>query len=342
MKNKAFLAILVVGFIGCGPSEKENKVSEKEIQVSISEVKTEKVVTNLKYSGTVEASQTIPLTFQSIGTVEKVLVEAGDEVKKGQLLATIETSNTQSMYDLALSKYNQAKDAFDRLKTVHDQGSLPEIKWVEMETTLEQAKSSLEISKNNLDKCYMRAPVSGIIGKRNVEPGMSAVFINGSPLEIVEITQVNIKIAVPENEISKIKKGIVASFTLSALDNKIFEGKVKNISPVADQISRTYEVKILVNNPNMELNPGMVCDVTLGIKSEKDVTVIPYQSVANDKDGNAFVYVVNKKDNHVKKQLVKTGDYRDNNLEILQGLTQGQVIVSEGKEKLSNNSIISL
>lgn len=343
MKKLVYPAILIAILTGCSPKQNQEKtLEEKSVAVTVSEVKSERMEINFRYSGTIEASQTIPLTFQTTGTVEKVLVDAGDAVKKGQLLAAIDKSNSQSMYEITLSKYQQAKDAYNRLKTVHDQGSLSEIKWVEMETGLEQAKSSLALSKSNLDKCNMRAPLDGIIGKRNIEPGMSSIGITASPFELVEISTVFVKISVPENEIGKIKKGIKASFVVSALNNKVFEGLITNLSPVADVFSRTYEAKISVRNANLELKPGMVCDVVLNLKTEKEMLLIPYQSIGKDKEGNAFVYTVDPQTNRVKKQIIQTGSYNGDNVEILTGLTSGNLIVKEGKEKLTDNSLISL
>ena len=343
MKKLIYPAILIAILTGCNSKQNQEKtLEEKSVTVSVSEVKSERKEVNLRYSGTIEASQTIPLTFQTSGTVERVLVDAGDVVKKGQLLATIDKSNSQNMYDITLSKYQQAKDAYDRLKSVHEQGSLSEIKWVEMETNLEQAKSSLALSKSNLDKCNMLAPLDGIIGRRNIEPGMSSIGISSSPFELVEISTVNVKISIPENEISKIKKGEKASFVVSALNNKHFEGVITNISPVADAFSRTYEAKISLKNPNLELKPGMVCDVTLNITTEKEMVLIPYQSASKDKDGNTFVYIINSEQKRVKKQIIHEGNYNGDNLEVISGLFKGQMIVSEGREKLTDNSLINL
>ena len=104
MKKLIYPAILIAILTGCSPKNQET-ATEKSIIVSASEVKSERMEVNLRYSGTIEASQTIPLTFQTTGTVETVLVDAGDVVKKGQLLATIDKSNSQNMYEITLSKY---------------------------------------------------------------------------------------------------------------------------------------------------------------------------------------------------------------------------------------------
>jgi len=342
MKKVIYSAMFIALLLSCGRTEPTENKKEKVVAVKTAKVSPADKSYNLRYSGSIEASQTIPLSFQSTGTVEKIYVEVGDFVKKGQIIASVDKSDMQNIYNVTLAKYQQAKDAYDRLKSVHDQGSLPEIKWVEMESNMEQAKSSLELSKNNLEKCDMKAPVDGIVGSRNIEPGQSAIGSSLSPIELVKIETVNIKISAPENEISKIKKGQKAILSVSALDGKTFEGTITNISPVADFISRTYAVKISVNNTNLELKPGMVCDVSLNLERETVSLIVPYKSVSKDSDGNTFVFVVSLDSRRVKKQSVTVGNYNELGIEVLNGLTTGQIVVSEGCEKLSDNSLISL
>ena len=341
MQKTMILSAIVIILFGCKQKQEAVKQEVTAIKVKAQAVQTFNGLSDLRYSGTVEAAQTIPLSFQSSGTVEQVLVQEGDAVRKGQLLATVNKADNQSMYNLSLATYQQAKDAYDRLKQVYDNGSLSEVKWVEMETNLKKAESQLQVSKNSLEKCNLYAPVSGIIGKRNVEPGQSSLS-SFSPLELVKIETVLVKISVPENEIGKIKKGINASFTISALENKQYEGTITNVGVVADQFSRTYEVKITVKNTNLEIKPGMVCDVTLNTTAEKQMVLVPYNAISKDTDGSSFVYVVTDDQKSVRKQIVKLGNYQNNGLEILSGLTANQSIVVEGKEKLTDNSQIIL
>jgi len=342
MKNWVISGLILLTIAGCSKKESQvNKPAEKSVRVVTAEVKKEKMTARLGYSGTIEAFQTIPLSFQSTGTVEKVLVSEGDEVRKGQLLATVDDTDSRNMYQIASAKYQQAKDAYDRLKTVYEKGSLTEVKWVEMQTNLEQAKSSLAISKSNMEKCNLYSPVNGLVGRRNTEPGMSALSIGSSPLEIVDIKQVYVKISVPENEVAKVNKGMDATFTVSALNDELFQGEVTNISPVADKISRTYEVKILVKNAELKLMPGMVCDVKISVDTEKETLLIPYQSVVKDIDDKLYVFVVDAGKGKVRKQLISVGQYFGSDLEVLSGLSAGQMVVKEGKEKLSDNSLIS-
>ncbi len=342
MRHMIIPAMALSLLIACNSIEtRDNLTGTKPITVTTVIVKKENVVTALRYSGTIEAYQSIPLNFQTPGTVKEVLTDAGDIVHKGQLVATLDQTDAESMYDITLSQYKQAKDAYDRLKTVYDQGSLPEIKWVEMGSKLSQATSSLELAKNNLEKCKLYAPVNGMVGHRNIEPGMSSISLASAPLELVDIRQVYVKISVPENEVAKIVKGMKATFTVSALNDKEFRGQVTNVSPVADRISRTYEAKILVPNPDLALKPGMVCDVKMETTIEKEAVMVPNQSVSKDDQNRAFVFVVDPGDKRARKQIIKTGQYHDSGLEVVSGLEAGQLIVDEGKEKLSDNSLIT-
>ncbi len=339
-KNLILFAILIV-MAGCGQKQEPVKKEAVSIKIKAKAVTMVNGLSNLRYSGTVEAAQTIPLTFQSSGIVEQVLVQEGDIVRKGQLLAVVNKSDNQNIYNSSLAMYIQAKDAYDRMKQVYEKGSLSEVKWVEMETRLKQAESQMQISKDNLAKCNLYAPTNGIVGKRNIEPGQSSIS-SFSPIELVKIETVSVKISVPENEIGKIKKGLNATFVISALGNKSFTGVVSHVGVVADQFSRTYEVKITVNNSNLEMKPGMVCDVMLNTTTEKELIMVPNSAVSKDIEGNSFVYVVSSDNKSVKKQIIEIGAYQVSGIEVLSGLAASQTIVVEGKEKLSDNCLISL
>lgn len=127
-------------------------------KVEISEVQLTKTVGALHYSGTVEAFKTIPLSFQTTGTIQKMLVDAGDLVRKGQLLATVDKADAQNMYDISLSKYKQAKDAYNRLEKSTRQRQSDRYQMGGNETNLAQAESSVAIAKNALDKCNLYSP----------------------------------------------------------------------------------------------------------------------------------------------------------------------------------------
>lgn len=342
MKKAVEFAIMIALFTGCNDTKTNETRDDQEIKVKTDMVQSVNNDYSFGYSGTVEASQVIPLSFKTIGTVDKINVEVGDVVRKGQLLATLDNSDLQNIYNTMLAKYQQAEDAYNRLKLVYDEGSLPEIKWVEMKSNYEQAKSALDLAQSNLDKCNLLAPVDGIVGRRNIEPGQSSVSLTMAPIELVKIESVFVKISVPENEINKISNGQKADITVSALDGKRYEGIVTNISPVAELMSRTYTVKINVTNTGQDLKPGMVCDVSINFETGTKMLIVPVKAVNKDSAGNIYVFVVSPDNKTVKKQNILIGRYHNSGIEVTGGLTEGQIIVCEGSEKLSDNSKITL
>ena len=192
------------------------------------------------YVGIVEESVSVPVSFLTTGQVVKVYVTEGQKVKKGQLLAELNSSNYQSMYDMSLAKEKQAEDAFTRLSVLYKKGSLPEIKYIEIQTGVEQARSATQITLKNLNDCKLYAPMSGIIGKRSIEPGMG-ILPGISVMTLVKIDKVFIKVSVPENEISKIRTGQKAKISVAALDNEQFEGTIEEKGVMASPLSHTYD-----------------------------------------------------------------------------------------------------
>ncbi|MGQ1948443.1 efflux RND transporter periplasmic adaptor subunit [Geofilum sp. OHC36d9] len=338
MKNIKTLIIPALLLSACGShTSSEHKELPSNPQVKITQVMQTSSVKPLNYSGIVEASQTTPVSFQTIGTVQSVYVDEGMEVKKGDVLATLNDEDQNNLYAISEAQYQQALDAHKRLSEVYKKGSLPEIKWVEIESQLKQAEANRLLAKSNLKKTILRAPLSGFIGRRNIEPGMSLPTMQ-APFEIASIDQVQVKISVPETEIPQFTKNLTASISIGALSNQKYIGTVDRIGVVADKLSRTYSVSILLANKTHQIKPGMVCDVNINVPAIKHRTV-DYRSVSRDHKG-AFVFKVDTISAIASKTYIKTGQVMASGIEIISGLKTGDMVVSEGLEKLSDNTKI--
>lgn len=336
--NKLIIAALLLASVAaCGPKDTEGPQSVPGIPVRTAWVEAAPAHDGLTYSGTVEAAQVIPLTFRTEGIVQQVLVDVGDAVRPGQVLARLDDSELRNMHELALARYRQAEDARDRLRQVYEQGSLPELKWVEVQSGYEQARASLDLAVNNMEKCTLSAPVAGIVGRRNIEPGQSSALPGGAAFELVRIGEVLVVVAVPENEINRFGTGRKARITVPALGGEEFTGETTHVSPVAEPVSRTYPVKIRVGNPGHALKPGMVCDVQLDMPAIGPALLVPAAAVGLDREGNAFVYLLPPGSRTVRKHVITTGRYRGTGIEVTSGLSEGQEVVVAGMEKLSDN-----
>ncbi len=334
----------VVGiWSGCTSGSKNIYIADADqaVKVKVQPIGVSSESTEQSYIGTIEESQSVPLSFLISGTVEKVLADEGQYVEKGQLLTVLNNESYRNAWQVAFSKEEQAQDAYNRMEPVYKKGSLPEIKYIEIKTGLEQARSMTAISKKNLDDCNLYAPESGMIGKRMIEPGMSVV--PGNPVfQLVKIEKVKVKIPVPENEIARITEGQRAELTVSALNNQKFEGKVMEIGVLSNMLSHTYTVKVELENPGKVMKPGMVCKVSLYHSAALERIVVPASAIQVGGNGSRYVFVADAQTHKAMTKPVVTGSFVSNGIVIKEGLSSGDLLIIEGYQKLNENSTIQI
>ena len=340
MKNYLKLSVVAIAicvFAACS-NDKGTEKQEKIIPVKILQVASSQMGTALNYVGTVEESVAVSLSFPSMGTVEQVFVSEGQRVQKGQLLATFNTATAENSYQMTLATQQQAQDAYDRLVKVHENGSLPDIKFVEIETSLQQAKAMTAVAKKMLDDCRLIAPRAGVIASRSIEVGTNAMP-GTTAFRLVSVDEVYVKIPVSENEIGKISKGQKAQIEVSALNNSVFAGEVEVKGITANPMSHTYDVKIFVKNPQSTLMPGMVCKVSLAGDTETEQIVVPNKTIQISADGRHFVWLA--AGNVAKRRFVEIGGLNDNGIIVVKGLSTGDRLIVEGFQKVSEGMKIS-
>jgi membrane fusion protein (multidrug efflux system) len=337
------ISVGAVLFSGCTPRAKSQDtfMTNPPIKVKVAEIGSTGTAVDPSYIGTIGESQAIPLSFLTSGTVEKVLVSEGQPVRKGQLLAVLNDENYRNAWQIASAKEKQAQDAFDRLEPVYKKGSLPEVKYIEVKTGLEQARSMASMAEKSLKDCELYAPASGTIGKKMIEPGMS--IIPGNPsFQLVKIEKVKVSFPVPENEIAAIAKGQKASIRVSAIGDRLFEGEVNEIGVLSNPLSHTYMVKVDLDNKDNLLKPGMVCTVRLSSPELTNRIVIPMSAIQQDSKGNKFVYTANAGTGKAEKKPVVAGPLAGNGIVIVSGLANGDLLITDGYQKVSENSPIQI
>jgi len=332
--------MIIVCIVSCNNhGNKPDKDLTQPVKVKVQQIATSSGNAEQPYIGMVEESLSVPLSFLIAGNVDRVMVSEGQNIKKGQLLAVINSENYQNAYQIAASKEKQAADAFNRLESMYKNGSLPEVKFIEIQTGLEQARSLVAMSKKNLSDCKLYSPMDGTIGKRMIEPGMSV--IPGNPVfQLVKIEKVYATVPIPENEIASIKKGQKAYIQVAALGNKSFEGIIEEKGVMSNPLSHTYNVKIILNNPQKLLQPGMVCNVMIHSNSSTNQVVVPSNVIQIDKNGQKYVFIANA--SKVMKKYVEVGSPYQNGIIITSGLQAGDQLIIEGYQKVSENTTIQI
>lgn len=288
------------------------------------------------YVGVVEEQEGTAVSFTSMGTIKRMLVREGQAVTKGQLIAEMDDTQARNLLQGAEAQMVQANDAFKRYKMLHDNGSLPEVQWVEIQSKVAQAQSQLEVARKNLEDCRLIAPVSGIIGKKLTGAGETAlpsqVIVN-----IFDISTVKVKVAVPESEISHIESDTPTTIYVEATKESYQGGHIEK-GVQADMLTHTYDIRINVSNNERKLLPGMVASVSFAPSptSNKEQMMLPITSVQKKADGSLFVWTID--DNKiVHRTMVHIGHIHGNYVSVT-GLDSGQRIVTEGYQKLSEGT----
>lgn len=299
--------------------------------------------TPTEYVGTVESSNTVNVSFLTGGTIERMLLSEGESVRKGQLMATVNTTSVQNSHNAALASLRQAEDAYKRMKEMYDNQSLPEIQFIDIKTKLEQAKASEATTRKLLSDASLYAPESGVISRKYVEPGTNAA--PGTPVyTIMNIQEVNMMIPVPEGEISRFKTGQKCSIRVTALDNQHFEGEVIEKGISANPISHTYPVKISVRHSEGKLMPGMVAKVWIDNNTPNDAQQrisIPIKNVLLDYPDTRFVWIIDG-NNKAQRRNVSLGSLTGNQVEITEGLSPGDRIVTDGYQFIGPDTSVEI
>ena len=363
MKKYLFLLLAVLAVISCS----ENKKVEQKAPIRVETlVVSPGMIDNAQtYVGIVEEREATAVSFTSMGVVKRILVKEGQMVRRGQLLAEMDPSTSSNTVEVAHASldqakdmvkqaeatYNQAKDAYDRMKLLHDNGSLPEVKWIEAETRLAQATSALntarssvvsatateKIARKGLADTRLFAPVSGVIGKKQLVAGETALP-SQAVVNILDISTVKVKVAVPESEIGGINAGTPTVIRVDAID-RTYRGARIEKGVQADALTHTYDIRINVVNRDYKLLPGMVANVSFMPNGSQVVgrMSIPVTSVQKKSDGTLFVWTVDK-NNAAHRTRVSIGATHGNYVTVVDGLGVDQRIVTEGYQKLSEGT----
>ena len=333
---KEYLILLSVILLGsCGGKKEQNMKALTRVETQV--VSPGMVDNAQTYVGIVEEQEATAVSFIGMGIIKWMLVNEGQTVGKGQLLAEMDDTQARNLLSGAEAQMTQANDALARYKMLHDNGSLPEVQWVEIQSKVAQAKSQLEVAKKNLADCRLVAPVGGIIGKKQIGAGETALP-SQAVVSILDISAVKVKVAVPEAEIGGINAHTPTSIAVEAI-NGSYQGGLIEKGVQADALTHTYDIRINVANSDRKLLPGMVANVRFASDGSQAVgsKMVPVTAVQRKSDGSLFVWTIGK-DSTGHRTTVTIGQPQGNYVSVIDGLNTGDRIVTEGYQKLSEGT----
>ena len=334
MKTKNLVRLLpllsIMILISCNKKKEEVKEDVK-IKVYTTVAQLEAVDKTATYTANVKADIINQITPAMPGRIEKIYVEIGNKVNKGQLLVQMESSNLQQL-NTQLSNLEKDYARYNELLKV---GGIAQQQVDQIKTQIDVLRTQL---KNLQDNTQLRSPIGGIVTARNYDNG--DVFAQMPILTVQQLNPLKAIIYVSESYFSKVKLGMPVNIQLDVYENETFTGKVSLIYPTIDAATHTFGVQVTINNSNMRVRPGMYGRVTLNFGTGQSIIIpdvaVQKQSGANDK----FVYIVENGKALYRK--VELGQQLGDTYEILSGINAGDVVVTAGHSRLIDGTEVEI
>ncbi|MBQ2017919.1 MAG: efflux RND transporter periplasmic adaptor subunit [Alistipes sp.] len=342
MKMNVIVKTLLVGGVCLASVACSSKKGAEAATETVAEVAKPKVTTaqvhiqdvdqQSVFTGNVEGYAVNNITPQQPRRITRLLVDVGDHVKKGQLVAELDNSALAQ----AKAQYENNKANFERSDELYKFGGESKANWQAMQTAYEVSKSTYE---NMLENTTLVSPISGVVTARNYDVGDMAA---GMPIFVVQrINPVKIMISVSESLYTYVKKGMAVEVELDALPEQKFSAKVSRITPSIDASTRTFPVELTLANDKELVKPGMYARVTMNYGTRKNIVVPDVAVVKQLGSGNRYIYVYNQ-DGTVAYKKVELGRRFGDKYEILSGIADGDVVVTSGQVALKDGIAVEV
>ena len=334
MVSLAFAAML---FAACGGDKSAetaatvNPADEKP-GVKIEKVSMHSVPQTETYTATIESDVKNNIAPNTPYRIERVLVDVGDNVRKGQVLVTLDAS---SLKQLKMQIEHQ-KLEFNRTDELYKVGGASKAEWDNAKLQLDIMETQLKQMTENIQ---LVSPINGVVTARNYDDG--DMYGSGGPvLTIEQLNPVELVINVSEVFYKQMSKGMPVEVTLDAYEGEVFSGKVSTVYPTIDKVTHTFPVEVTIANPANKVRPGMFARATVNFGDVERV-VVPDQAVVKQiGSGDRYVYVY--KDGKVSYDKVQLGRHMGEFYEIISGVEPGSDVVVAGHTALVHGKAVKV
>jgi len=324
MKKVIYLLMsAVIIMTGCSKTDSKGSQEDEAIKVKVEKVSLEEIDQIYEFATTVDAAVKNFITSAGGTRIEKIWVEIGQKVVKGQKLVTMENTNLAT----ANAQLDNMKLEVSRMEALFESGGISK-------QQLDQLKTQYDVAKRNIDNLErnitLTSPISGVITMRNFDNGDVA---GAQPiLQVMQISPVKLKFNINESFYTKVKLGMNVKAKVEVFENDEFGGRISLIAPTIDPLTRTFMVEAEFSNGNQKLRPGMFGRVELNLGKAKKV-IIPDKSIIKQ-SGTNNKYVFIEKNGIVEYRKVELGRRMGENYELLEGVSDGENVVVSGQTRL--------
>lgn len=323
---------------GCGNGDKKDRGWSDVIEVEAMVVAGGNASNQREYVGSIGSEVEVDMSFTLGGKLTKVAVKNGQRVAKGKLLAEVDGTTAKSLHQTTLATLRQAEDAYNRLRNVHAEGGLSDVKWVEMETNLEKARQAEVAARKRVEETTICAPFDAVVSCKTHFVGEEL-----RPLEpfarLLDFHRMRVGFSVPEQEVGMLAVGTTATMTIPALDDRELAIRINDKSLIANPLGHTYKLYATVVSDNTEgLLPDMVAKVHVTLDTKAGI-VVPSECVSVMPEGNV-VWVV--KDGKACHRTIVVSDFVRNGVVVESGLHDGDTVIIQGQQKLFTGAKVKI
>jgi membrane fusion protein (multidrug efflux system) len=292
------------------------------------------------YSGTapIEAFEDAEVIAKVGGEVREILVEEGDDVVAGQLLARLDGDRLR--FEVAQSEANlqKLKRDFQRNVDLKGKGLVSEGDFDKIQYEMQALEASYNLARLELGYTEIRAPIDGVISERYIKLGN--MIDAGTPaFQVTSLEPLVSYLHVPEREYRNLEPGQTATLEIDALQNAPFTGTVARVSPTVDPETGTFKITIEVSDSSRRLKPGMFGRISIVSDMHADALRIPRNAIIDD-DGVSTLFVIDG--DQARRRTIETGYTEDGSVEVLDGLSDEEVFVVVGQASLKEGTRISI
>lgn len=310
------------------------------IPVEVQSVKTGDISSNYMTTAVLEAKEEAFVVARASGIIQEIMVEEGDYVEKGQVLAQIEPRRYHLNLDRAKANLVGIEKELNKIDKVYSKKLISDDTYDKVTAQYKSAKVTLSLAELDLKEATIVAPIAGFIAERNAKVGnLTESFQRARMFHIVQQKELYGIVYLPEKELSKVHKDQQASLELTAFAGQISPAYVERISPVIDAKTGTFKVTLRVPNPNNTLKAGMFAQVKLNYDTHKNAVLLPRKALLSI-DDSVNVFVINK--GIANKLSVSVGYQEGEYVEIISGLTGDEQVVVTGHHNLRDKAPVEI
>jgi RND family efflux transporter MFP subunit len=298
----------------------------------------------LELQGDVMTDQNVLVYPEMAGTLYRVYVKEGQQVSKGQLLASIDDGGLSSQLAQLRTQAELAKTTFERQKRLWEQNIGSEIQYLQAKTQYEAQQSAVKQLESQVGKSSIRAPFSGIVD--NIIKDQGTVVSPGPGSEvfrIVNLSDMYIDVEVPESHLPNVTVGKEAEVYFPVLGESITT-QVRQTGNFINPSNRSFSVEIPVPNKNGKVKPNLTAKVKINDYTNENAILIPQSVVSENAEGEQYVYLISEENGEVmaKKSIITPGKTQGDYLEVLEGISSGSQVIVEGARRVRDGQQVQV